>query len=129
MTSSSHGLSIKKPISLWNTPLKADFKELFKGLSKIVIMGIAGNWAEATQGTAEALSAVGFEHEPGQVAWLLIRRALTKAVFDLVVEHKDLFPTAPARDLEMVCEMVDLSLEHQEICIDRTFLTARAIFL
>jgi hypothetical protein len=92
MISSSHGLSIRKPVSLWNTPLKADFKDLFKALSKMVIQGFTGNWGQAGQGAVEALSAIGFEHDPGQVAWLLIRRALTKAVFELVGEHRDLFP-------------------------------------
>ncbi len=31
-----HGLHVNKPISVWNQPLKTNFKELFKSLSKAV---------------------------------------------------------------------------------------------
>ena len=59
MVKSTHKLRTKKPVSVFDKPLKADFKQLFKSLCKGVGHGVAGNWAELGSDTVETLSAVG----------------------------------------------------------------------
>ena len=36
----SFGISMKKPVAVWNKPLKVNFKDLFKALSKAAIAGL-----------------------------------------------------------------------------------------
>ena len=76
MASNNPWVSIKQPVSVWDKPLKADFKSLFKSLSKAVIHGVTGRWDNLASDAVDALAAVGFEEDPRQLAWLLIRRAL-----------------------------------------------------
>jgi hypothetical protein len=53
-----------------------------------VIHGITGKWDSLASDAVDALSAIGFEEDPGHLAWLLIRRALTHATFDLSAKTK-----------------------------------------
>src|SRR5919106_4674959 len=77
-------LTVKKPVSALFKPVKADFKDLFKALAKGVGHTATGKWVELGGDTVEALSALGLATEPGELAFLLIRRSLTMAVFKLV---------------------------------------------
>jgi|SRR6185369_14991859 len=38
------GFSVKKPVSVWNRPLKADAKGIFKSAGKAVLHGATGQW-------------------------------------------------------------------------------------
>lgn len=113
-------LPLTRPVSVWNKPLNADFKALFKALSKAALHGGTGSWTDAAADVNDALTAVGFDDDPGQVAWLLIRRALTRAMFDLVEEAADRFRPGE-HDLETLCDELDLSLEEAELTIDAGF--------
>ena len=77
-------LKVQKPVSVLFKPVKADFKDLFKALAKGVGHTATGKWAELGGDAVEALSALGLATEPGELAFLLIRRSLTMAVFELV---------------------------------------------
>lgn len=121
------GLPITKPVSVWNRPLKANSKDLFKALSKTLAHGTTGNWEQAAIDATEALSAVGLEKDIGQLGWLLVQRALTRAIFDLVHDSADLLnPEAP--ELEGLCETIDLSFEETEITLDNNFFLYPAQF-
>jgi uncharacterized protein YjbI with pentapeptide repeats len=112
---------VTKPISVWNKPLKADFKEFFTAISKAVIDVVVGKWDSAAANTVDALAAVGFEEEPGQIAWLLIRRALIWATFDLVQENVHLLVKGAPTNPDEFCDTLDLSLESVEMTIDKAF--------
>src|ERR671918_1167510 len=77
-------LKIKKPVSALFKPVKADFKDLFKALAKGVGHTATGKWTELGSDAVETLSALGVATEPGELAFLLIRRSLTMAVFELM---------------------------------------------
>jgi len=53
-----------KTKNTFTKPLKADFKELFKALSKGIGHIAIGKWEEVGADTVEALSAIGLSHRP-----------------------------------------------------------------
>ncbi len=120
MSVARKGFSARKPISIWNRPLQADFKDLFRSLSKTTIHAISGHWDKAARDAIDMVSAVGLNQDVGQLAWLLIRRSLAKALYDLVEEHEELLKRTPD-DLEALCNDLDLSLEQAELLIDHHF--------
>src|SRR5215213_9887830 len=77
-------LKVQKPVPVLFKPVKADFKDLFKALAKGVGHTATGKWIELGTDAVDALSAIGLATEPGELAFLLIRRSLTIAVFDLL---------------------------------------------
>ena len=112
---------VEKPISVWNQPLEIDFKTFFKSISKFVIKGAAGNWGDATLAAVDAFASAGIKPDPGQLAWLLIRRALTRATYDLVAENANFLAANAPDDADAFCETLDLSLEEATMQIDRDF--------
>ncbi len=65
---SGGGIQVTKPLSAWNKPLKDDFKELFKALSKTAVHGVTREWTKAGIATAEAIAAVDLEDDPRPVS-------------------------------------------------------------
>jgi uncharacterized protein YjbI with pentapeptide repeats len=113
------GLSIKKPVSLFNKALHLDFKKFFKSLGKAAVYGFAGDWQKAATSTIDAISAVGLAKNWAENAWLLIYRSLFRAMFNLIEEHEDLVRKKPD-DPDMLCHQLDLSFEDLEITLDHT---------
>ncbi|HEX8920957.1 MAG TPA: pentapeptide repeat-containing protein [Pyrinomonadaceae bacterium] len=130
----THSLSVRKPVSVWNKPLRVDFKEFFKSLSKAGANAATFNWGRAASDAIDALSAVGLEKDGGEVAWLLIHRSLIQAIYSLVEENAELLnrdagnPAVVRRQLgvspddpEAVTNWLDLSLEKSSLTIDASF--------
>ena len=80
------GIKLKKPISVWNKPLKTNFGDFFKSLSKLVAHSAAGNWTDAAIDVAEALTQLGLSTEAGEKAWLLLRGAIERSMVELAFE-------------------------------------------
>lgn len=127
-------LQVKKPISLWNKPLKANFKDLFKSLTKASFSSMTLNWTEALKSATDAINAISFEDDAGQVAWLLIYRSIIRAVYILVEDHFDLIKSSPVAywcmydqkelpsdAVDAITEKLDLSLEQCDVTIDESF--------
>ncbi|MEH2117067.1 pentapeptide repeat-containing protein [Nostoc sp.] len=120
--SNTSGFSVSKPVALWNKPIKADFKELFKSLSKGVIDGVLGKWEEVAKDAVEATAALGLAAAPEEVAWLLIYRSLVEAIVSLIKENQELLFEKPNEsDLELLCDRLNDSLETIELRIDQDF--------
>ena len=79
-------VTAQAPRSVFFKPLSADFKSLFAALGKGIGHTATGKWIELSNDAIATLSALGVDTDPGEIAWLLIRRALTKAAFTLVGE-------------------------------------------
>ena len=115
------GLAVKKPISVWNKPLKANFKDFFKSLGKAGIDAATGQWIGVGKDAVDALSALGLESsEPEELAWALIYNALTKAVASIISDSQFLIQDIP-NDLEGLSDSLDLSLESSELEISDRF--------
>ncbi|MEL6225191.1 MAG: hypothetical protein AAFR31_21395, partial [Cyanobacteria bacterium J06627_8] len=59
--SKSPNLVAKKPISVWNKLLKADFKSFFTSIDKAGIDAATGQWVDLGKDAVDALSAIGLE--------------------------------------------------------------------
>ena len=114
------GFSVSKPVSVWNRPLKANFKDLFKAMGKGVIDGAIGKWEGVAGDVVEASVAIGLETDPGQRAWLLIYRSLERAIAKLLKDNRELLVKQPD-DLSLLCEHLDWSLETTELVINQEF--------
>lgn len=116
------GLSVSKPVRVWNKSINADFKELFKSLGKATIDGALGNWGEVTKDVVEATTALGLTATPEEIAWLLIYSSLKQALFDLVAGNKDSLIEQPNdSDFELFYDFLDQTLESQAVSIDKDF--------
>lgn len=121
MPKASPKLKVKKPVSTLEKPLKADLKQLFKALAKGIGHTAVGKWEELGTDTVEALSALGLSTEPGELAFLLIRRSLTIALFELIGESASQHLVEPKKDADALFEQWDLAMSTNEIPVDLTF--------
>ena len=64
MSRDGGGVTIKKPVKVWNKPLETDFAVLFRALTSAAKGGVTGEWASLGSALADAASAVGFEKTP-----------------------------------------------------------------
>ena len=111
-----------EPASVFEKPLEADFKALFKALSKGVSHAVVGKWEEIGNDAVEALCAIGLTTEPGELAFLLVQRSITKAVFDLVGESARERLAEHEVDHDALIEQLDFSISSRPFHIDRRFL-------
>jgi Pentapeptide repeats (8 copies) len=122
MMNQESGFSVSKPVKFWNKSINADFRELFKSLGKAGIDGVLGKWEEVAKDTVEATAALGLTDKPEEIAWLLIYRSLTQALFDLVEGNKELLIEQPNKsDFELLSSNLNQSLESIEVQIDQYF--------
>src|SRR5829696_7434217 len=101
-------LKVKKPVSVLFKPVKADFKDLLKALAKGVGHTATGKWVELGADAVEALAALGLATEPGELVYLLIRRSLTMAVFELVGDSASQLSDAAITDADALVDSLDL---------------------
>jgi hypothetical protein len=110
----------KKPISVWNRPLKADVKGVFGALSRAAVYGATGQVVETGTSLSEAAEALGIQgKEPDELAWLLIRRSLLAAMLDLIREAS-VAGDIEKKETEKLAGELDGALEAQEIFVDRS---------
>jgi hypothetical protein len=109
----------EQPVSVWNKPLKLDFKVFFKGLASAVADVALGTRDSIPKDLAEIVTSLGLETTPEARAWLLVYRSLTTAIQDLVSESLEMF-TSPPKDLERFCNDLDFSLEDKPVVIDES---------
>ena len=117
MNDDTRGLSVTKPISAWKKPIQVDVKASFVALSKAASAGFTGDLDVIV---ADLISAVGLETKPEELAWLLVHRALTKAMFDLASEKRNTFTNFQG-DSNNLLETLDLSLEKTELSLSFDF--------
>lgn len=117
----SPNLTVKKPISVWNKPLKADFKSFFKSIGNAGIDTATGQWMGLGKDTVDALSAIGLEsNKPEELAWALIYNSLTKAIASIISDSQFLMQDIPT-DIEGVSNQLDYSLESNELEFSSAF--------
>ena len=117
----SSKLKAKRPVSVLFKPVKADFKDLFKALAKGVGHTATGKWIELGGDSVEALSALGLATEPGELTFLLIRRSLTMAVFELLGDSASQLSEKTAADADALVDSLDLSIAAKEMRVDQSF--------
>ena len=89
MSADKSSIQASKPGSIWLRPVTVDIEKLFVNLTGAVGKALMMDWGKAAKDAAEAITAVGFEKEPGKLAWVLVHRSLTRAIYELVGEAAD----------------------------------------
>ncbi len=83
------GIAITEPVSLWKKPIKIK-PGLFKGLFNLLLDGVKLDWVKFSTDLADTLAGLELTGEAGERGWLLVTRALSRAMLGLVEEHKRL---------------------------------------
>ena len=121
MSESHAQMHIEKPVNIFSKPLKADIKALLKALSKGIGHTAVGKWEELGTDSMEAISAIGLNTDPEELAFVFIRRSLTKALFELVGESASTQLAVSAKDADDLINKLDFSMESKDIYIDSKF--------
>ncbi len=116
-------LSVTKPVSAWNKPLKTDFKKLFVSLSKATTDGLLGKWENLGIDLVESAATLGLKSEPGQVAWILINNALSQSIFQLVEEYENELEPIQKKNINKFNGTLDFELEKKRFTINEKFFT------
>lgn len=115
------GLSVKKPVSAFNRPLKVNFKGRLKALVKAGFDAATQNWVGVGEDAVDALVAIGLSSkDPAELSWALIYNSLRQAIFRLVGESQYLMKDIPS-DIDYLSESLDLSFENNVLEITDTF--------
>ncbi|MFH0995920.1 MAG: pentapeptide repeat-containing protein [Pseudomonadota bacterium] len=121
MSIKKHSLSVVKPVKLLNKPLKADFRDFFKGLTNATIQGVFGEWVSAGKHLTESISAIGLKSTPEECAWLLIRNALAEATCAIIKEQSIIHNPKKGAELDKIYNELDITLENANVNIDSSF--------
>lgn len=121
MTKSTPKLKIQKPKSTFEKPLQADFKGLFKSLTKAIGHTSTGKWEELGNDAVEGLSAIGLASEPAELAFLLIHRSVTRALFDLIGESASQHLADEKKSAEDIEEKLNFFISFGNIKLDKKF--------
>jgi len=119
---SSTDLNVYKPVSIWNKEIKIAPKELFTNIGKMVIKGASMNFEGISETLLDTFNAAGLKDKPGEVAWLLIYRALMGAIQTIVENHKDLFYSQlDETQLDQISKSFEKAMNNIEIAINSDF--------
>ncbi len=112
------GIEVKPPKTVWQRDVKFDWAPLVSALGKLAVDGGTANWAEAGKTAIDVAAAIGLARTAEEQAWLLISRALMRAVVELIAPYQKDFPVEPV-DFE---KEIKGSLTTLEMTIDDRFL-------
>lgn len=122
MTKASPKLKVQKPKNTFDKPLQADFKGIFKSLAKGIGHTATGKWEELGNDAIEGLSAIGLASEPAELAFLLIHRSVTRALFDLISESASQHLADNNMSTEDIEEKLNFSIAVRNVQLDKKFL-------
>jgi Pentapeptide repeats (8 copies)/NACHT domain len=117
------GFMAKAPVSEWNKRIGVDYPGVFKALLKAALAAATANAPGAISAAIDGFFAFGLEdakRPPEELAWLLIRRALARAMAELTVEAARRHGT-PLQDKDELVAALDQALDGANIWIDPAF--------
>lgn len=121
MAKSNPKLVAKKPKSAFDKSIQVDFKGLFKSISNGIIHATSGKWEEVANDAVETLSAIGIATEPEELAFLLIRRSLIKALFELLGESASQQIIRAKDDSDVLLDQLDFAISTGDVHIEGKF--------
>ncbi|MBF0607998.1 MAG: hypothetical protein SFH39_17890 [Candidatus Magnetobacterium sp. LHC-1] len=77
-------VEVTRPEPIWNRPVKVNFKEFLTALSKGIVDAVLLKGGQVGSEVIDVIAAVGFKTEPGELAFQLISRSITKAAIELL---------------------------------------------
>jgi hypothetical protein len=121
MAKSNPKLVAKKPKRVFDKSIQVDLKGLLKSISKGIVHTTSGKWEEVANDAVETLSSIGLATEPDELAFLLIRRSIIKALFELVGESASQQITSAKDDSEVLIDQLDQSISTGDVHFDHNF--------
>ena len=71
--SSELGLAIKKPVAVWNKPLKVNFTDLFKALGNAGVDAATQQWMGFGKDAVDVMAAVSLDsNKPAELAFMCV---------------------------------------------------------
>lgn len=119
----SIGFSAKAPVSAWNRRIGVDYPGVFKALLKASIAAATANAPGAISAAIDGFFAFKVDdakRPPEELAWLLTRRALARAMAELTVEAARRHG-ASLQDKDGLVTALDKALDGAEIWVDHAF--------
>ncbi|WP_339133068.1 MAG: NACHT domain-containing protein [Candidatus Electrothrix sp. GW3-4] len=117
-----NGLNISRPVALWNREIKAEPRKLLLGIGKMLVEGAMLDFSDAASAALDTLDAAGLRKNPGELAWLLIYRALSAALVELVKNYVDLFRNPPKEDeLDNISSQFEQAMAEANVTITLNF--------
>jgi hypothetical protein len=117
------GFEAIAPLSTWNNRLGVDYPGVFKALLKVPLAAATANAPSAISAAIDGIFAFRAEEAkrpPAELAWLLTRRALARAMAELTVEAARRHGM-PLQDKDGLVAVLDRALDGTEIWIDPAF--------
>jgi hypothetical protein len=118
----SNELTISKPVAVLNREIKAEPGKLIKGIGKMLLKGASLDWSGVGEAALDTVDAAGLREKPEELAYLLIYRSLTAALFELVKDHRDLFFNRPEEaELDKISACFEEEMGKAEVRISLDF--------
>ncbi|QIF03935.1 pentapeptide repeat-containing protein [Roseimicrobium sp. ORNL1] len=114
-------LAVSRPESVLKRTVQLDKGGLFKALGKSIAHASAGKLDELSADAGEAIAALGLKPDPGALAWILIQRALLRAMRELVEESMIHLPEEVPPKVEDIAGQLDREVEKTELEIGKDF--------
>ena len=121
-------LKVIEPKSFFEKPLQVDSKELFKALSKGIAHVAFGKLDEVAVDAADAIAAIGSAKKPEELLFILIRRSIIVALFELVGEIASQQLNDIKNNSDALVDQLDFSISSREVYIDGKFFDRPAEF-
>jgi len=119
---STPSIRITKPESIFQKPVTFKAKEAFKALGKAIGHTIAGKWEELASDATEAIAAIGLETTPSELGYILIQRAIIRALFDVICESASQQLADSSTDPDSILAEMDFTSLEQDDSIDNRFI-------
>ncbi|MFY9261655.1 MAG: pentapeptide repeat-containing protein [Gallionella sp.] len=117
----THGIKAQQPVPLLDRPVKLKPKEFLFGIGKMLGAVPTGNWKDLGQGALDTIGAGTPQDDVGQVAWLLVQRALVRAIFALIEEQELNLREAWKETSSVAIEAVEAKLNEIECTLPPDF--------
>jgi uncharacterized protein YjbI with pentapeptide repeats len=122
LTVPNPNLVATEPKSLLQKPVTLDGKKIFAALAKSALHGVTGKWEELAADTVEALDSLGLSSDPGELAFLLVKRSITRALLDIVSESVNQLLIDESVSEEELIGRMDFSMLSQDFYLSAEFL-------
>lgn len=100
-------LTLERPTPLLKREIHLQVKDLFKSLGKAIANSATQNWSAVSTDMIDAAAAFGLGQSSGEIGWVLLQRALSRALLELVSEqssHLNALAELSDEDLEILIQ-------------------------
>ncbi|MFH1135206.1 MAG: pentapeptide repeat-containing protein [Pseudomonadota bacterium] len=104
-----------KTVAEWLKPHGLDGRTLFMSLGEALGSHSMKGWATQAKAAEKNMSVYDMLHDPGRLCFLLLWRALTAALFDMIMEVEHLLTRRGPEDWKKLLDSLDFSFEDLQL--------------